>query len=63
MVDGHGQWVYWKGCDGVTSRQDGKKADHSEKDGKAILEKGVDVYFSGGQVKEGFHHGISFVLN
>ena len=53
MVEGHGQWVYWKECSGVTSRQDGDKENHYESDGKAIVEEGVDVYFSGGQVKEG----------
>lgn len=53
LVEGRSQWVYWKGCSGVTSRQNGKKMNHYEPDGKAIVEEGVEVYFSGGQVKEG----------
>jgi len=53
LVEGRGQWVYWKGCSGVTSRENGQKVNHYESDGKAFVEWGVDVYFSGGQVKEG----------
>jgi len=53
LVDGRGQWVYWTGCSGVTSRENGKKENHQESEGKAIVEEGVDVYFTGGQVREG----------
>jgi len=51
LVDGRGQWVYWTGCS-VTSRENGTKKDHIEQEGKAIVEEGVDVYFTGGQVRE-----------
>jgi hypothetical protein len=44
--------VYWKGCSVFTTRENGDKEDHYEEEGKAVVEKGVDVYFTEGQVTE-----------
>jgi len=52
VVEGRGQMVYWKGCSVFTSRENGEKKNHYEEEGKAVVEKGVDVYFTEGQVTE-----------
>jgi hypothetical protein len=45
--------VYWTGCSGLTSIQNGKKEKESQLRGKVKLQPGIKLYFAGGQVKEG----------
>lgn len=44
--------MYWKGCNGLSTVENGKKEIKYELTGKAKLEKGILLYFAGGQVKE-----------
>lgn len=53
VVYGNGQWVYWKGCSGLSSVENGKKKKEDQLTGKAKLQAGISLYFAGGQVKEG----------
>jgi len=52
VVYGNDQWVYWKGCSGLSSVENGKKKMEGRLTGKAKLQVGIALYFVGGQVKE-----------
>jgi len=52
LVEGGDQWVYWKGCNGLSTVENGKKEKQDVLTGKVKLEPGISLYFAGGQVKE-----------
>jgi hypothetical protein len=53
-IEGNGQWVYWKGCDGLTVYENkGEGKVHEMLSGQVRLETGIELYLVGGQVKEG----------
>lgn len=51
-VEGKDQWVYWKGCSGLTVIKNCQKTPHDKLTGKVKLQLGIELYFFGGKVKE-----------
>jgi len=51
-VEGRDQWVFWKGCSGLTVFEGGKVTKNPILSGKIKLKSGIELYFVGGQVKE-----------
>lgn len=53
-VEGKGQWVYWKGCSGLTVYENNSEGKvHDKLTGQVKLQSGIELYFVLGQVKEG----------
>lgn len=52
-VEGRGQWVYWKGCSGLTVHEKNGETVHDKLSGQIILQPGIELVFVKGQVKEG----------
>ena len=53
-MEGKDQWVYWKGCSAMTvyvNKGEGKV--HGKLSGQVKLQAGIELYFVGGQVKDG----------
>jgi hypothetical protein len=53
VVEGNGQWVYWKGCSGVSYAENEDKKIHRMNTGQVRLQSGIKIYFAEGYVKEG----------
>jgi len=51
-VEGNDQWVYWKGCSGLTVIENGKATKNDHLTGQIKLQSGIELYFAGGKVKE-----------
>ena len=52
VVEGIGQWVYWKECSGISYAENGDKKIHDMHTGQVILQSGIKVYFAEGYVKD-----------
>jgi len=50
-VDGTDKWVYWRGCEGVSVKENNERKVCDLLSGKVKLEHGVELYFFKGEVK------------
>jgi len=52
-VEGKDQWVYWKGCSGLTVYENNDEGTvRDELTGQVKLPNGIELYIVGGQVKQ-----------